>query len=310
MKTTTIITIVAIAGIAIGFAACFLQKKTVGKPTGGVKKVAYGDKILLHQHPEKVLNYLPDLNDEQISYLYGMTVEKYQSAKKEYDNEAKKAAGELLKNADFASKVDKLPFKKDETILVLGESTADALNSWVVMLKYLLEVKRPHDNIKIINAAISGQTTTEALRRITTQLKTKPNWVLCHLGANDCMRYGGEMLKPTVSVSETIENLNTIRQIIANETSANFIWMTPAPVNEKKIASFPPFKSLKMSLKNDDLLAVGDSLKNKAEMVIDMRNDFGIPAKSEYVQFDGGHLTIEGQKVIVNALIEKLSKHE
>jgi lysophospholipase L1-like esterase len=280
----------------------------VGKPEGEVAKVAYGDKILLHMHPEKVLNYLPKLQDGQIAYLFGMTVQEYQSAKKAYDDQAKKAAAELLQDPDFRAKVDRLPFKKDQTILVLGESTADALNSWVIILQYLLEMERPQENVRVVNAAISGQTTTEALRRITTQVKLNPDWVLCHLGANDCMRYGGESRKPTVSLAETMANLSTIREIVAAQTGAAFVWMAPAPVHEKKITSFPPFKSMQMSLVNEEILAVGDHLKSKPEMVVDMRHKFGVPAKPEYVQFDGGHLTIEGQTVIARALIDRLTR--
>jgi lysophospholipase L1-like esterase len=308
MTKTSLITIASLAGIVLGFATCTLIRKTTKRPEGEVEKVAYADKILLHQHPEKVLNYLPNLKDEQIAYLYGMPVHEYKSVKIEYEEQAKKAAIELLKSPLFAQKVAKLPFKKGETVLVLGESTADALNSWVVILKYLLEIKRPQDKIRIMNAAISGQTTTEALRRITTQVKQSPEWVLSHLGANDCMRYGSEKNKPTVSLPETISNLETIRKIVADETKAQFIWLAPAPVNEEKIASFPPFKSLKMYLKNVDLLKVGDGLRSQQDMVIDMRKDFGVPAKGEYVQFDGGHLSIEGQTVIVKAILNNLSK--
>ena len=39
-----------------------------------------------------------------------------------------------------------------------------------------------------------------------------------------------------------------------------------------------------------------------------MRENFGVTARPEYVQFDGGHLTIEGQKVIVEAFVNKLSQ--
>lgn len=218
MTTSTIITIAVIVGSAIGFAACSLIRKTAKRPEGEVDKVAYADKILLHQHPEKVLNYLPNLKDEQVAYLYGMTVADYRTARKEYDNQAKNAATELLKDTGIALKVERLPFKKNDNILVLGESTADALNSWVVILKYLLDLKRPNDNIIVMNAAISGQTTTEAVRRITSQVKQDPQWVLSHLGANDCMRYGNESYKPTVSWAETMSNLKTIRKIVADET--------------------------------------------------------------------------------------------
>ena len=42
--------------------------------------------------------------------------------------------------------------------------------------------------------------------------------------------------------------------------------------------------------------------------MLDMRDDFGVPARQGYVQFDVGHLIIEGQKIIVEAIVNKLSK--
>jgi lysophospholipase L1-like esterase len=193
--------------------------------------------------------------------------------------------------------------------MVLGESTTDALNSWVVILNYLLKQKRPGDNIKIVNNAVSGQTTTEALKRITTQVNQKPNWVLCFLGSNDCARYGDEGNKTNVSLTETLNNLSTIRNIVSVESpNTNFIWLAPAPINEKKASDFPPFKKMNLFLKNTDLLAVADSLKLKAEPVVDFRDVLGVPARSEFMQFDGAHYTIEGQILIAKHLLNNLAK--
>jgi acyl-CoA thioesterase I len=308
MKTSLIISMVAIAGIAFGFAACTLLKKTTKRPEGEVDKVPYADKILLHMHPEKFLPFLPNLSDHQIAYLYGMNLSDYQRAKNDYQDQARAKADELLADPLIAESVDRLPFRKNQKILVLGESTADALNSWVYILQFLMEKRRPNDHIEVINAAVSGQTTTEAIRKITGLVKQKPDWVLCHLGANDCMRYGGVDKKTTVSISETLKNLRLIRGIITTETKAKILWIAPAPVHEEKIASFPPFKNINLNLKNNDILAIGDSISTTFAPVLDLRNDIGVPAKADYVQFDGGHLTAEGQAVVVKALLSKLSE--
>ncbi|WP_264524405.1 hypothetical protein [Flavobacterium sp. N502536] len=63
------------------------QEKTINKME--TKKIAYADKILLHMHPEKFLNFLPNLNDDQIAQLYSMSIEEYRLAKKVYDDQAK-----------------------------------------------------------------------------------------------------------------------------------------------------------------------------------------------------------------------------
>ncbi|KAF2340403.1 SGNH/GDSL hydrolase family protein [Flavobacterium tistrianum] len=269
------------------------------------KKIAYADKMLLHMHPEKILNFLPDLNDGQIAQLYGMSIEEYQSAKKVYDVQAQNAASELLADPDFSFKIDRLPFKKNQTVLVIGESTADALNSWVYILQHLLNQRRPQDNIRIINAAISGQTTTEALRKITGQLKSNPDWVICHLGTNDSMRYVNQ--KTAVSLTETIANLNAIKEIIRRDAKANIVWLAPVQVDEKKAADFQPFKTQQLSLKNSDLNEIGRYLKTLPEPAIDAAEEFGNPVNPEFVQFDGIHLTIDGQKAVARSLIDKLS---
>lgn len=308
MKKSLLVSIVAAGGLAAGFTACTLLKRTTSLPEGTVERVSYADKIMLHMHPEKFLPFLPNLSDQQIAYLYGMDVADYRDAKKDYETQARDMAKQLLKDPEFAERVNKLPFQKGQNILVLGESTADALNSWVYMLQFLLDEKRPDDQITVTNAAVSGQTTTEALRKITTLVKQKPDWILCHLGANDCMRYGGEGRKTTVSLSETLKNLDAIRSIASTETTARFLWIAPAPVHEEKIASFPPFKNIGMRLSNSDLLAVGDSLATRPDPVLDLRNDMGVPANADFVQFDGGHLTVEGQAVVVKALVNRLTQ--
>ena len=271
------------------------------------KKVAYADKIMLHMHPEKFLTFLPELNDEQIAHLYGMNLEEYQSVKKVYDEQAKNTALEILTDKDLATKIDKLPFKKNQTVLVIGESTADALNSWVHILQHLLNQRRPQDSIHIINNAISGQTTTEALCKITAQTRYNPDWVFCHLGTNDCMRYGNGVNKTTVSIEETMLNLKTIKSIISSQTKAHLVWLTPLRIDEKKVENFPPFQAIQVSLKNSDLIEIGKRLKTETNTVIDFIAEFGNPVSAEFVQYDGIRLTIEGQKTIIKTLINNLS---
>ncbi len=51
------------------------------------------------------------------------------------------------------------------------------------------ELQRTHPHYKVINASISGETTTGGLRRLPTTLKEHhPNIVIIELGANDGLR--------------------------------------------------------------------------------------------------------------------------
>jgi len=77
-------------------------------------------------------------------------------------------------------------------ILVVGDSLSAEYglkrgSGWVDLLKKTLAATHPHT--EIINASISGDTTSGGLSRLKTLLdRSKPNIVLIELGANDALR--------------------------------------------------------------------------------------------------------------------------
>ncbi len=77
-------------------------------------------------------------------------------------------------------------------ILVVGDSLSAEYglkrgSGWVELLKKSLS--NTHPNIEIINASISGDTTSGGRTRLKTLLeRTTPNIVLIELGANDALR--------------------------------------------------------------------------------------------------------------------------
>ena len=78
------------------------------------------------------------------------------------------------------------------TILVYGDSLSAAYGlkksqGWVALLQKKLAAQ--HYKYTIINASISGETTSGGLSRLTNTLaKTKPNIIIIELGANDGLR--------------------------------------------------------------------------------------------------------------------------
>jgi len=77
-------------------------------------------------------------------------------------------------------------------ILVLGDSLSAGYGipraaAWVTLLQQ--ELQRTHPHYKVINASISGETTTGALQRMPATLKEhRPSIVIIELGANDGLR--------------------------------------------------------------------------------------------------------------------------
>jgi acyl-CoA thioesterase-1 len=101
-----------------------------------------------------------------------------------------------------------------KSILVFGDSLSAGYgiardDSWVNLLQQ--ELKINHPQFEVINASISGETTSGGLRRIGKALQQHtPAVVIVELGANDGLR--------GTSIKETEKNLNAI---IAQSRKAN-----------------------------------------------------------------------------------------
>jgi len=169
--------------------------------------------IVQFTHPEKVYFYVPGFEDEVVlASLYGLDVDTYRAIKDHFAAAARATAEELIANASFAARVDRLPFQPGELVVAIGESDTDDLQSWLEIVRHLLDLRRPNDGIRIVNAGISGQLTTQALGRFLPIIMQQPDWIVCALGANDANRNGPEPTLTLVSPDETARNLAELRR--------------------------------------------------------------------------------------------------
>ena len=81
---------------------------------------------------------------------------------------------------------------KDDTILFLGDSLTEGLGvtkdeAFPKLVKILIQKELKKD-ISIINAGVSGSTTSDGLDRLKWYLKKKPSIVFLALGTNDGLR--------------------------------------------------------------------------------------------------------------------------
>ncbi|MFB9753017.1 SGNH/GDSL hydrolase family protein [Paenibacillus hodogayensis] len=265
-------------------------------------------KLVQSQHPEKVLAFARNLDDKVLAAIYGMDIETYLLVKSLLKQQAKEAAEQLLQSPDFASWIDRLPFKAGETVVGLGESTTDDLLSWFEILRNLLELQRPQDGIRLVNEGVAGNTSTQVVGRINGIAAKQPDWILCMIGANDTMRVGPASAKPLVSLEETAKNLHEMRRIVAARSKSNWVWITPPTFDEERVAAFTHFQMGQLSWRNEDILAVGDLIRGMADPVVDTQAGFGLPAQATYLGIDGVHPTIEGHKAIVRWVVESLGK--
>jgi len=95
-----------------------------------------------------------------------------------------------LPEANFAQATT--PGAAQPTILVFGDSLSAAYGipreaGWVNLLQQ--ELQRSHPQYQVVNASISGETTTGGRQRIAAALRQhKPGIVILELGANDGLR--------------------------------------------------------------------------------------------------------------------------
>lgn len=255
-------------------------------------------------------SFLPGMDEALLARLFGLNLEEYREIKDRFDANARDATLELLEDASFAELVDRLPFRAGETVVGVGDSITDDLQSWLEVLRHLLAERRPGDGIRVVNAGLSAHTTAMVLRRfIPGVISMEPDWILCLLGGNDATRVGPEPNKPQASIEETARNLEAMRHLASTQTQVSWVWITPPTYVEERAASFPPLKMGQSQFLNKDVVAIGDFVREQEEPVVDIQKVFGTPADPDLQGSDGVHPSLEGQKVIARAFVERLTEN-
>jgi len=264
-------------------------------------------------HPARTLGALPGVNDASvaddiIAAAFGLDVAEYRRIKRGFDDNARSAAQTLLQEADFAARVARLPFAPGAKVVALGDSITDDDQSWAEILRHLLALARPDDGITLVNAGVSGHTTSDVLARFLDVVNEQPDWIICMIGTNDARRHGLHPAKTMLSPAETERNLAALRQYALTQTSARWVWMTPATVIEEKIAAdWWLGQGNQIMFTNADLRAVADIVRRRPEPVVDLQAVFGTPANPNLLLSDGLHPSLAGQIAIVTALVRHLS---
>ena len=120
--------------------------------------------------------------------------------------DVKASARILLAEPDVGAMIDRLPFVKmlDHRFWRQPDVGSTVLGGHPPRV---LAARRPDDNISVVASAVSGDTTTHGLVRISEVLAGGPDWILFFLGLNDARTQGPEPTKTIVHREETARNL-------------------------------------------------------------------------------------------------------
>ena len=170
-----------------------------------------------------------------------------------------------------------------KTIVVFGDSLSAAYNikqdeGWVALLQQRLNKNKY--NYQVVNASISGETTSGGLSRFAGMLKMqKPNIVILELGANDGLR--------GLSARDTFNNLDAMIQQAKGKNATVLLLGMKIPPN------YGPKYSKQFS-DNFQQLAKKHQLK-LVPFFLD-----GVAGKPELMQADGLHPTAAAQPKLLD----------
>jgi acyl-CoA thioesterase-1 len=180
-------------------------------------------------------------------------------------------------------------FAQNPKILVYGDSLSAAYGipqqqGWVALLQDKLISE--HYDYEVVNASISGETTSGGLSRITTVLKqTKPEIIILALGANDGLRG-----LHTLEMTKNLDNI--IKQSKKAGAKILLVGMKIPPNYGPKYTT--SFSQSYTQLSHDhQILLVPFMLDNVA-------------VKSNLIQNDGLHPNQLGQPIILQNIWPKL----
>ncbi|MGF1668972.1 MAG: GDSL-type esterase/lipase family protein [Balneolaceae bacterium] len=269
------------------------------------EKEALEKYLLQFLNLEKRFPLLPgNSNKRAIADLVGISQDELDRIRGLYEKNARKAAIELLKEEDISVWVDSLPFESGDKIAAIGDSATDDLQGWFTIFKYLMEISLDSD-IEFINAGISYDTSSEALRRLHRDvLSENPDWVIVALGTFDAIRLPIAPGRTLLPLSETWENLTTIEDAVKKVTQNPLIWITPAPVIPELLDGMELFD---FTINEKDLFQIREILTSKTGYIVDpLGKRMGKPPEAWFYLNDGINPSLSGHVNTVRELVRTL----
>ncbi len=226
--------------------------------------------------------------------------------------EVVRTAAALLDRPELRQAIDHLALPAGGTVLAVGDSITTYRYSYARLLAAMVARRRPADDIRFVNVAQSGYTTTHGLENTYTQfLAQQPDVVFIKFGVNDCKQFGGPAAKTLVSLEEYRANMAGMVEAFLNHTPARPVLLTPSPVVEDVVNHNPDFQAMRMTWSNADIQARADVLRELAAQhklpLVDLVELLGHKPDPALYVADGLHPGPAGQIIILEAVLRTLA---
>lgn len=276
------------------------------KSTKELEKQAIKDYLAGFLNLEKRFPLLPGARStEHVAHFIGLSKQELIDARITLDEQAEQAGQELLKDENIQKYITRLPFKKGDKLVALGDSLTDDLQGWFEITRHVLEIGRPDLELEFSNAAVQHNTSFDALRRLNRSvIDAQADWVLVGLGSYDAMRLHPLPGRTHVSLTEFWENMNAIEEVIAATTKNPPVWITPPPVITEMMQQVALFDGV---VYNEDLSQYREVTSGRKGFVIDPKGvRMGQPAEAWNYLADGFNCSLAGHVATATALLKTL----
>ncbi|MCC5927544.1 MAG: SGNH/GDSL hydrolase family protein [Bacteroidetes bacterium] len=267
-----------------------MKKKSKELELAAIKNYLLPYLNLEKQHP-----YLPGAKTiSGHAAFIGIESEELSKLRNSFKKTVKDAALDLLKEQEILDGLEQIPFSKDDTIMVIGDSLTDDLQGWFEILRYLLEIGVDDANFRILNQAVYDSTSLDALRRADRDLALhQPDWVIVALGSLDAQRLHATGTRTLVSLADFYENISSIESMVSEVTKNPIIWVTPPPPLTELMEDMPLFSGI---IKEDDLSQYRQIIAGKNGYISDpFGKRFGSPEVDAWHYLpDGFHPSLAG----------------
>jgi acyl-CoA thioesterase I len=251
--------------------------------------------LVRFEHPAKFLavKELPGaalLDHACLARAYGCSPAALELVRSRLEEQLREAAGTLLDDPAVRDAAARFPVPAGGTVLALGDSITDDVQSWAELLRCCLDRARPGD-LRVVNAGISGDTTADALARLHAVVELGPDLVLAMLGTNDCQLHGpnrDQLIMPAASL-DAIEGISSWLA----SAGTRVVWLTPPPVDREALivsAGHRPF-----DIDDGSRLRLSESLAESGLEVIDTGSQLSPRVAAGDLLPDGVHPTLAGQ---------------
>lgn len=252
------------------------------------------ERLVRYCHPAKILSTtrlpgLGALDERALAALYGTTPAALRALAQDLRRAARVAAERLAARDSVRRAVAGASVAPGDAIVAIGDSHTDDLASWAAILEHLLPVP-------VVNAGCSGDTTTAARARLDRLPAAGTAVVL--LGTNDARRHG-RGVPMLVSHAETGRNLRAIDAAL-RAGGIRVVWMTPPPVDERRIREHPATAGLEWRL--EDVAAKADLVRELGPTCVDLWPRFA----DHHLEPDGLHPSVLGQQLIAERVLAAL----